>query len=234
MQVKCIVIDDEPLSVEKLTMFISRISWLQLEKAFSNAIDALNFLKTNEVDLVFLDIQMDEFTGIQFLQSLKNSPRIIVTSAYKEYAIQGYDFNVTDYLLKPFGFERFVVATDKVFNLLTDAKSIRRNYIFVKTGYNMERVDFDDILYIEGMQEYLQIVTRKGKIITLQSFSNMEKLLPPANFTRVHKSFIVAIDKIETIERNTIKINEKRIPIGITYREQFDKLLTEMQKTSVD
>ena len=229
MQIKCIVIDDEPLSIEKLSIFISKISWLKLDKSFNNAFDALNYLKTNDIDLIFLDIQMDEFSGIQFLESIKVRPKIIITSAYKEYAIQGYEFDVTDYLLKPFGFERFIIAVDKVFNQLVDTKIIKRNYIFIKSGYNMERVNLEDILYIEGMLEYLQIVTSKNKLMTLQTFSNMESILPLNNFLRVHKSFIVAIDKIETVERNIIKIKDKRIPIGTSYKEKFDKILNDLQ-----
>jgi len=232
MQIKCIIIDDEPLAVEKLSIYISKIPWLKQEASFNNAIDALNYLKTQDIDLIFLDIQMDEFSGIQFLESLKTPPKIIITSAYAQYALQGYEFDVTDYLLKPFGFERFIVATDKVFNQLVDTKTIKRNYIFIKSGYTMERVIIDDILYIEGMQEYLQIVTGKNKLMTLQTFSNMESLLPINNFLRVHKSFIVAIDKIDKIERNIIKIKDKSIPIGLSYKERFDKLLVDLQGAS--
>ena len=230
MQIKCIIIDDEPLAAEKLSIYISKIPWLKQEASFNNAIDALNYLKTQDIDLIFLDIQMDEFSGIQFLESLKTPPKIIITSAYAQYALQGYEFDVTDYLLKPFGFERFIVATDKVFNQLVDTKTIKRNYIFIKSGYTMERVIIDDILYIEGMQEYLQIVTGKNKLMTLQTFSNMESLLPLNNFLRVHKSFIVAIDKIDKIERNIIKIKDKCIPIGVSYKERFDKLLVDLQR----
>jgi len=230
MQIKCIIIDDEPLAVEKLSIYISKIPWLKQEASFNNAIDALNYLKTEDIDLIFLDIQMDEFSGIQFLASLKAPPKIIITSAYAQYAIQGYEFDVTDYLLKPFGFERFIVSTDKVFNQLVVTKTIKRNYIFIKSGYTMERVIIDDILYIEGMQEYLQIVTVKNKLMTLQTFSNMESLLPLNNFLRVHKSFIVAIDKIDKIERNIIKIKDKCIPIGVSYKERFDKLLVDLQR----
>ena len=230
MQIKCIIIDDEPLAVEKLSIYISKIPWLKQEASFNNAIDALNYLKTEDIDLIFLDIQMDEFSGIQFLVSLKAPPKIIITSAYAQYAIQGYEFDVTDYLLKPFGFERFIVSTDKVFNQLVVTKTIKRNYIFIKSGYTMERVIIDDILYIEGMQEYLQIVTVKNKLMTLQTFSNMESLLPLNNFLRVHKSFIVAIDKIDKIERNIIKIKDKCIPIGVSYKERFDKLLVDLQR----
>jgi DNA-binding LytR/AlgR family response regulator len=225
MEIRCIAIDDEPLSIEKLSSFISKISWLKLQRTFNNAIDALIFLKENETDLIFLDIQMDEFSGIDFLRSLKVKPKVIITSAYKEYAIAGYEFEVCDYLLKPFGFERFVTATEKIFNQFNTISSVKRSYIFVKSGYSMERVDFDSILYIEGMQEYLQIVTKSSKLMVLQSFAGIELLLPSENFVRVHKSFIVAIDKIDKIERSTIKINDKTIPVGSNYKENFIKLV---------
>lgn len=225
MQVKCIVIDDEPLAIEKLNSFISRISWLSPEESFSNAIDALNYLKTNPVDLIFLDIQMDDFSGLQFLEALKNRPFIIITSAYKEYAIQGYDFEVTDYLLKPFGFERFIIAVEKVYAQHAAFRQQKRDYIFLKTGYSMERVNLSEILYIEGMNEYLQVVTLQHKFMTLQNFRDMEVLLSSDNFIRVHKSFIVALDKIEKIERNVIIIRGKRIPVGKSYKEKFDEIL---------
>lgn len=225
MQVKCIVIDDEPLAIEKLNGFISRISWLSPEESFNNAIDALNYLKTKTVDLIFLDIQMDDFSGLQFLEALKNRPFIIITSAYKEYAIQGYDFEVTDYLLKPFGFERFIIAVEKVYAQHAAFRQQKRDYIFLKTGYSMERVNLSEILYIEGMNEYLQVVTHQHKFMTLQNFRDMEALLFSDNFTRVHKSFIVALDKIEKIERNVIIIRDKRIPVGKSYKEEFNEIL---------
>lgn len=222
---KCIAIDDEPLALEKLSIFIAKVSRLQLERTFTNAIEALDYLNQHHTDLIFLDIQMEDFSGIQFLNSLKNRPFVIITSAYKEYAIEGYEFEVTDYLLKPFGFERFYIALEKVFRH-TQPKISAPTYIFVKTGYNLERIDFADILYIEGMNEYLQIVTREHKWMTLQSFRQMEQLLPPGNFLRVHKSYLVALDKIERIERQIIIIRGKRIPIGKSYKEAINRLLS--------
>lgn len=225
MQIKCIVIDDEPLALEKLSIYISKINWLRHEASFGNAIDALNYLKTEAIELIFLDIQLDEFSGIQFLESLKSRCKVIVTSAYPEYAIKGYEFDVADFLLKPFGFERFVVATDKVYSQLMGPKTIQRDYLFVKTGYTMERVMLDELLYVEGMQEYLQLVTTNKKLMTLQTFGNLEAMLPPGKFMRVHKSYLVAIDKIDRIERNIIHINTKRIPVGASYKEKFDASL---------
>lgn len=224
MQAKCIIIDDEPLAVEKLSLFITKVSWLQLEATFNDGLAALNYIRQNPVELLFLDIQMEEFSGIQFMESLKERPFIIITSAYSEYALQGYEFDVTDYLLKPFGLERFISATDKVFQQLK-TRYPRPDFLFLKTGYSIERIDIDDILYIEGMNEYLRFVTPEKKYMTLQSFRQTEPQLPADRFIRVHKSFIVALHKIEKIERHVILIHGQRIPIGKNYKEQFYRKL---------
>ncbi len=223
MSINCIVVDDTPLAVEKLEGFIRQVPHLNLLKSFNNGIEAISFIKTNPVDLVFLDIQMEQLSGLQFLESLQNPPRIIIVSAYSQYAVSGFDHSVTDYLLKPYSFERFLKAIDKV---QTDQGVQPQNeYMFVKTEYRMERVSFSDILYIEGQGAYLRIVTRKNKIMTLQSFQNMESMLPQDNFMRVHKSFIIAMNKIESIERNRVRIGAEYIPVGLSYRERFMKKL---------
>jgi two-component system, LytTR family, response regulator len=228
MSINCIVVDDTPLAVEKLEGFISQVPHLNLLKSFNNGIEAISFIKTHTVDLVFLDIQMEQFSGLQFLDSLRNPPQIIIVSAYSQYAVSGFDHSVADYLLKPYSFERFLKAIDKV---KTDPDFIsQKEYMFVKTEYRMERINFPDILYIEGKGAYLRIVTQKSKIMTLQSFQNMESLLPPDNFMRIHKSFIVALNKIESIERNRIKIGSELIPIGLSYREQFIKTINTTDK----
>ncbi|NOU46810.1 MAG: response regulator transcription factor [Bacteroidales bacterium] len=219
MSINCIVVDDTPLAVEKLEGFIRQVTHLNMLKSFNNGIEAISFIKTNPVDLVFLDIQMEQFSGLQFLDSLQNPPQIIIVSAYSQFAVSGFDHSVTDYLLKPYSFERFLKALDKV-QMDKEAGS-RKEYMFVKTEYRMERVNFSDILYIEGKGAYLRIITQKTKIMTLQSFQNMESLLPSDNFLRIHKSFIVALNKIESIERNRIKIGSELIPIGLSYRERF-------------
>jgi len=223
MKINCIVVDDTPLAVDKLEGFIKQIPLLNLLKSFNSGIDAIVFMKTNPIDLVFLDIQMEQFSGLQFLESLQNRPKIIIVSAYSEYAVKGFDYSVADYLLKPYSFERFLKAIDKV-QVDLGIKS-QKEYMFVKTEYRMERINFSEILYIEGQGAYLRIVTNNTKIMTLQNFQNMENMLPSNNFIRVHKSFIVAMNKIENIERNRIKIGEKRIPIGLSYRE---KLINEL------
>jgi DNA-binding LytR/AlgR family response regulator len=223
MSINCIVVDDTPLAVEKLEGFIRQVPHLNLLKSFNNGIEAISFIKTNPVGLVFLDIQMEQFSGLQFLESLQHPPRIIIVSAYSQYAVSGFDHSVTDYLLKPYSFERFLKAIDKV---ETDEGNQPQNeYMFVKTEYRMERISFSDILYIEGQGAYLRIVTQKGKIMTLQSFQNMESMLPQDNFIRIHKSFIIAMNKIESIERNRVRIGAAYIPVGLSYREKFMKKL---------
>jgi two-component system, LytTR family, response regulator len=223
MSINCIVVDDTPLAVEKLEGFIRQVPLLNLLKSFNNALDAISFMMANPVGLVFLDIQMEKFTGLQFLESLNNPPAIIIVSAYSQYAVQGFEHSVADYLLKPYSFERFLKAVEKV---QKDADAgHQKEYMFVKTEYRMERVSFSDILYIEGQGAYLKIVTHKSRIMTLQSFQNMECLLPPGKFVRVHKSYIVAMDKIESIERNRIRIGDQLIPIGSSYRERCNHAL---------
>jgi two-component system, LytTR family, response regulator len=237
MKIKCIAIDDEPPALMQMEDFISKIPFLELLKTFDNGIESLEFLKSNDVELIFLDIQMEGFTGIQLLNVMKKKPKVILTTAYDRYAIQAFDLDVSDYLLKPISFERFLKAVEKVYDQLSTQKnpsktalasepvSKEKDYMFVKTEYRMQRVDFNDILYIEGLKEYLIIQTAHGRVITLQNFKTMEEMLPSVNFVRVHKSYMVAMDKIEFVERNRIKILDKLIPVGDTYRKVFFDLL---------
>ena len=217
--INCIIVEDAPLATWKLEEFIRQTPTLNLLQSFTNGIEAISFMQTHQVDLVFLDIQMEQFNGLQFLESIRTRPKIIIVSAYSQYAIHGFEHNVTDYLLKPYSFERFLKAIDKVHSELPVMQP--KNYMFVKTEYRMERIDFQDILYIKGMGAYLQIVTHQSKIMTLQSFAQIEKQLPPDRFKRVHKSYIVALDKIKSIERSVIVIDNERIPIGKNFMEEF-------------
>jgi len=221
--IRCIVIDDTPLAVEKLEAFIAQVPLLHHQQSFNNGIEAIVYMKTNPVDLVFLDIQMEQFTGLQFIEALQYRPKIVIVSAYSQYAVQGFNYNVTDYLLKPYSFERFLKAIDKV-QAEMQLKTVK-SYLFVKTEYRMERIDFSDILFVEGQGAYLRIVTRQAKIMTIQNFQNMEQMLPSDNFMRVHKSYIVAMDKIESIERNVIRIAGQRISIGKSYQNEFYRRL---------
>jgi DNA-binding LytR/AlgR family response regulator len=227
MKINCIIIEDEPLVRIKLTEFIQKVNFLVLLAEFNNGIDAINFLKEHSVDLIFLDIQMKDFDGIQFLNTVTSKSRIIITSAYSQYALKGYEHNVSDYLLKPFGLERFLKAVDKVTNELIplQPQSQDHSFVFVKTEYRIERIDLNDIFYIEGMKDYLAVITKDKKIMTLMSFKSIMELLPESRFVRVHKSFIVAIDKITSIERSRIIVKEKLLPISDTYKDDFFDLL---------
>ncbi|MBN1182487.1 MAG: response regulator transcription factor [Bacteroidales bacterium] len=219
--ITCIAIEDEPLAMKKLVGFIEKIEYLKLSHSFSNCIDAIGFLKENPVDLIFLDIQMEDLTGIQFLQAITQKPYVIIITAYDKYALKGYELEVNDYLLKPYTFERFLSAAERIYNKKINSNIDNRNYIFVKTEYRLEKINLAEILYIEGKGEYLQIVTPGKKIMTLQNFKSIEETLQNSNFVRVHKSFIVAFDKIESIERNRIKIKDVLIPVSDTYKEEF-------------
>lgn len=226
MPINCIVIEDEPLALKKIEEYIQQVDYLHLLKGFSNALDALSFLKSEErVDLIFLDIRMKKLSGIQFLESLQRKPKIIITSAYDEYALKGYELDVADYLLKPFSFERFLKSIDKVYSDLVAKQEITKDYIFVKTEYRIEKIDFKNILYIQGMKDYLQIHTFDKNVMTLQTFKSILEVLPANDFIRVHHSYLVAVSKIESIERNRIKIGNALIPISDGYKDRFFELL---------
>jgi len=234
----CITVDDEPLALDKINRFVEKVPFFEKKASFNNGLDALSFLKNNKVDVIFLDIQMEELTGLQVIGLLDYHPVIILTTAYDQYALKGYELDVTDYLLKPFSFERFMKSVNKasaVLNEKTTApvtvkqeiKQGGRNFIFVKTEYRMQKIFLDEILYVEGMKDYLRIMNSKDGVMTLMNFAKILTLLPKENFIRVHKSFIVALDKIDSIERERIVINGKYIPIGDTYRQHFFKTIAD-------
>jgi len=224
MTINCIIIEDEPLAMQRLKDFVLKVPFLNLVQSFDSALDVISFLHTEKVDLLFLDIQMDGFTGIQLLESINKMPAVIITTAFDQYALKGFDLNVSDYLLKPYTFERFMQSVTKVYNkLLVDGKP-NKDYIFVKTEYRLEKINLADILFIEGMRDYRCINLPEKRIMTLQTFSELEQELP-SKFCRVHKSFIVALDKIESIERDRIKIKNEMIPISETYKQSFYKLI---------
>lgn len=225
MKIDCIVVEDEPLAAGKLVEYIKKCDFLLLKSTFDNGVDAIQYVRSNDVNLIFLDIQMKGLDGIQFMDVMNGKAKIIITSAYSEYALRGYEHNVLDFLLKPFGLDRFLKAVNKVSSELTNPKKEENKFIFVKTEYRIERIDLDEILFIEGMKDYLSIAMQGKKIMTLMSFKDIMELLPKSRFVRVHKSFVVAVEKIKNIERNRIKINERLIPISETYKVEFYALL---------
>lgn len=219
--INCIIIEDEPLAVKKLVNYIDKLPTLNLLETFNSAVSAIGFLKANFIDLIFLDIEMKELTGIQLLESINTKSKVIITTAYEKYAIKGFDLQVSDYLLKPITFERFIQACDKVTQDLNQQINNEHCKIFVKTEYRLEGIETSEILYIEGMGDYRRIVTLQKKIMTLQTFKELTDLLPVDKFCRVHNSFIVSLDKIEKIERNRITIKGKLIPISDSYGKEF-------------
>lgn len=238
MKINCIAIDDEPLALDIIKAYCAKVPFLNLAGTFSNAMDTLEYLRHHTVDLMFLDIQMEQLTGIQLINSLINKPLVIFTTAYDQYALQGFDLDVLDYLLKPIPFERFVKASNKALEYLekkTDAPQTEKperqaasgnsSFFFVKTETRIEKVNADEVLYVEGMGDYWRIVTKTRRIMTLMNARGIEEILHEPSFCRVHKSFFVAIDKIEFVERKQIKIGEILIPISDTYQKNFFELI---------
>nr|WP_068887741.1 LytTR family DNA-binding domain-containing protein [Pedobacter panaciterrae] len=240
IKLKCIAVDDEPLALDIIEDYVSKVPFLELVKRTENAIEALQLVQAGGIDLVFLDIQMPELTGIQFLKIANGKANYILTTAYSQYALESYDLNVSDYLLKPIAFDRFYKAVEKVHNQvkisepapvpqpivaapLPAAASPIQDFIFVKTEHKIQKIQLDDILYIEGLKDYISIYTKAERVITLQNMKKMDETLPKGQFVRVHKSYIISLDKIESIERSRIAICGKIIPIGDTYRDEFFK-----------
>ena len=218
----CIIIEDEPLALERTKDFVNKIPFLNLCASFDNALNGLTYLNTHEVDLLFLDINMDELSGIELLENSKINCQVIITTAYQQYALKGYELRVTDYLLKPFTFNRFLQAVNTAQeNLNKRVVDSPKDFIFVKTENRLERIMLNEIIYIEGMRDYRRIHTINKKIMTLQNFGELEKIIPTNVVCRVHKSYMVGLNKIESIERSRIKIADQLIPISDTYRELF-------------
>lgn len=225
-KLRCIIIEDEPLALERTRSFIKKVPFLELLDAFDNSINGLTFLNNNDVDLLFLDINMDELSGIELLESTKVKCQVIITTAYQEYALKGYELSITDYLLKPFNFNRFLQAVNKVYeNHNQKTTEAPLEFIFVKTENRLEKVNFDDVIYIEGMRDYRRIHMKDKKIMTLQNFKELEKIIPSNKVCRVHKSYMVALNKIDSVERSRIFIQDQVIPVSDSYREQFFNLI---------
>ena len=222
---RCLIIDDEPPAIKLLQNYVERHELLTLAAAYSNPIEALQQIDQHAIDFILLDIQMPELSGVQFAKIVKGKYPVILTTAYETYALAGYELHVVDYLLKPISYERFSAAIDKVPNADaaadTTSSTQARDYIFVKNGYLTQRIDLNQILWLEGLSDYVRIQTSSGPILTLDTLKNFATTLPTDRFIRVHRSYLVAIDKIDYIERNRIVIGEQRIPIGGTYQEAF-------------
>lgn len=236
-----LIVDDEPLALDVLETYIGQMPDLHLVKRCSNAIEANDVLKHESVDLMFLDIQMPQLTGTDFVKTLIRPPMIVFTTAYPNYAIQGFDLNALDYLLKPISFERFVKAVNKAIEHaeLTQREATAStggnalgdglDFFFVKADKKLVKVNFDDIIYIEGLKDYVIIRLLNGRVITLQTMKSLEDRLPPLRFRRIHRSYIVALEKILAIEGNMVEVQEKDkpklLPIGKNYRDELLELI---------
>jgi len=243
MRLKCLAVDDEPYALDVLETYIQKIDNLELVTKCTNAIDAFNLIQKEKIDVLFLDIQMPKLTGIDFLKNITNPPQVIFTTAYRDYALDGYDLNITDYLLKPFSFERFLKAINKVYlNSQTQDSNINQikdeakeqNIIYFKADKKMLKVWLDDIFYIESMKDYVFVKTLKREIISYQKISFLDEKLPGHKFLRIHRSFIIAVDKIEAFCATHVDVAGKEIPIGRNYKNQVLKKLNQENLLNAD
>ncbi|WP_425422077.1 LytR/AlgR family response regulator transcription factor [Phaeodactylibacter xiamenensis] len=222
---RCVIVDDEPLAIQLLSDYVRKTPDLELAEVFSNPIEALQYLQGQTDLLLFLDVQMPELTGIQVMKILNQRLPVILTTAYEQYALQGYEHNVVDYLMKPISYDRFYQAVQKVEagerNPASEAQEAEASasYLFVKTEYRLQRVDYAEIAYLEGQGDYVAIHTPSGRIMTLENMKHFEEVLPTALFVRTHRSYIVSIPKIDYIERNRVVIGKERLPISEGYRK---------------
>jgi DNA-binding LytR/AlgR family response regulator len=225
MKLNCLVVDDEQLARELLAEYISKVPFLDLKGSVKNPVEVTEILEQESIDLLFLDIQMPDITGIELLKTLTHKPVVIFTTAYSEYAIEGYELDVLDYLVKPFSFERFLKAVNKAAEMVklkrrTEKAQSEPGYISINADHKIYRVRMDEILYIEGLREYVSYYTPQKRIITLASLKHLEESLPGNKFIRVHKSYIVPVDKVVAIEGNMLDVGVKKIPIGRSYRDK--------------
>jgi DNA-binding LytR/AlgR family response regulator len=228
---KCIIVDDEPLAIEILESYVARIEELELTGTFRNAIAAFSFVQQNPVDLIFLDIEMPKLSGIEFLKTLKHSPKVIITTAYRDYAIEGFELEVVDYLLKPIPFERFLKSVGKVLHSrveipLTTQVSAQDSFIYFKVDKKMVKTRIADILYIESIKDYVKVRTADKEIITQQKISYLDESLPRQQFLRIHRSFIVNLDRIDAYTATDVEISKFKVPIGRNYKADVMKVLS--------
>ncbi len=231
---KTIAIDDEPLALSLITGYVEKTGFLKLVGQFDNPVDAIDFITYEDVDLIFLDIQMPDLTGIEFLRSLPDPPKVIFTTAYEKYALEGYKLNAVDYLLKPFGYEEFLTAVQKARKLFDMERKLsdvaeNRDFLFLKSEYKIRKIEFDDILYIEGLKDYIKVYLESSDdpVLSISTVKSVEKKLPSDKFMRVHRSFIVNLEKIKTIERSRIVFGDTYIPVSDQYKAKFQKFVKE-------
>ena len=234
MKIKCLIVDDEPPAREVLKRYVEELPMLQLAGECANAIQAITILQQQPIDLIFLDIRMPQLNGTDFLKTLKNPPKVIFTTAYTEYALEGYELDIVDYLMKPIRFDRFIKAVNKAFPLQDNkffvevappAEKKNESFVYFRADRKMLKVLLNDILYIESMKDYVKVFTTNNSIVTKQSISSVETMLPEKKFIRTHRSFIVSVNKIKSFTNEIIEIGNTEIPIGKLYRNSVMKLL---------
>ena len=232
MTLTCLIVEDEPLARNLMTEYVSKVPYLKLIKACSNPLSALETLRAEDIDVLFLDIQMPDITGISLLKTLQKKPFVILTTAYSQYALEGYELDVVDYLLKPITFERFLKAVDKVNQRVAQQapkefghpevkRSEEAEFVFVKDGTKLVKVFLNDILYVEGLKDYVTIHTKHQKIVTLQRLKTLEEQLPSDKFMRIHHSYIVALQAIDAVQKSEVRIGNALLPISESYRKAF-------------
>jgi len=232
-KISCLAVDDEPPALDVIKKYISGVQSLELVGTCSDAIEALNFIRSRSVDLIFLDIQMPQILGTDFLRTLKNPPKIIFTTAFRKFAIEGFELDAVDYLLKPISFERFLKAVNKVmdvsfngtFSLEQEAPIKKEQHIYFRSDRKMVKVLFSDIIYIESLKDYIKVVGISGSLITKQSISSIEETLPKDMFLRIHRSFIIALNKIESYSNELVWLGKTELPISRMYRHEVEKVL---------
>ena len=235
MNIRCLIIDDEPLAQRVIEKYAENVPYLEIVRKCNNALEAIEILHQEEIHLLFLDINMPRLSGMDFLKALKNRPLVIITTAYAEYAIQGYEMDVVDYLMKPFAFDRFLKAVQKAADFLRtrepshgesqEIENPEERFIFIKSSKKTYKVNLSEILYIEALGDYVKIYTDGRMIVSYQSLKNLESLLPAKSFPRIHKSFIIALSRIDMIEGNQVKIRERMIPVGTNFKAEFERLI---------
>lgn len=243
MKTKCLVIDDEPLARDLMRSHIEKLENFEIIEECSDAMKALQALQSYPVDLMFMDIQMPQITGIEFLKTLRHPPKVIITTAYREYAIDGFELDVVDYLLKPITFERFLKSVNKYYQVSQEDTypeqptnsnfNNEETFIYVKENKKVIKIHLNEIVYIEGLSEYVQIYTENKKIVTKNSMTNMEEKLPDSGFLRIHKSYIVALPKIEAFTSSSIEVPGKELPIGRSYKNSVLEVLHSQGNVSV-
>ncbi len=237
MTINCVIIDDEFLARDYLKAYVEKLPFLNLVGDFNSPLKAIDLIKSGKVDLLFLDIQMPDITGLEFIKTIDNPPNIIITTAYKEFAVDGYELNVIDYILKPFSFERFLKATNKVLEKIEHETnpiqrtytnqtetSLHENYLIIRADRKHYKINYEDLVYIEGQKAYVTLHTKSKKITALASLKDLDEKLPENDFARIHKSFIVSVKHIESLEGNILEVNGLHLPVGKSYKNNVEKL----------